>query len=72
MGIYIGIGNFIGSSKRTSGSKGSHEDFYNIISERGEVLITENNGYILRDLGNIITEDSLVILTEDDKIILFE
>lgn len=73
MGIYIGIGNYIGN-KRVKW--GIHKDptniFYNILTEEGTNILTEDLNLILRDLNNISSESSLILITEDNKVIMLE
>lgn len=73
MGIYIGIGNCIGNKRI---KQGIHKDptniFYNVLTEEGTNILTEDLNLILRDLNNISSESSLILITEDNKIIILE
>lgn len=73
MGICIGIGNYIGNKKV---KQGIHKDptniFYNILTEEGTNILTEDLNLILRDLNNISSESSLILITEDNKVIILE
>lgn len=71
MGIFIGIGNYIGRSSKIGVNKDPNNDYYNIITESGVNILTETSNLILRDIiNNLATEDSLILITEDNKIIL--
>lgn len=73
MGICIGIGNYIGNKKT---QQGIHLDpsniYYNILTEIGTNILTEDLNLILRDFNNISSESSLILITEDDKVIILE
>ena len=73
MGICIGIGNYIGNKKTKQETHIDPSDiYYNIITESGVSILTEDSSLILRDLRNISSESSLIFITEDNKIIMLE
>lgn len=73
MGLFIGIGNCIGSNKATQGiNKDPFNIYYNILTEKGTNILTEDLHLILRDLNNISSESSLILITEDNKVIMLE
>lgn len=73
MGIFIGIGNYIGNKKiKQNINKDPSNIYYNILTELGTNILTENEYLILRDLNNISSESSLILITEDNKVIILE
>lgn len=73
MGIFIGIGNYIGNKKiKQNINKDPSNIYYNILTELGTNVLTENGYLILRDLNNISSESSLILITEDNKVIILE
>lgn len=73
MGICIGIGSYIGGSKiKQNTQKDPSNVYYNLLTETGGNILTENFNLILRDLNNISSESSLILITEDNKVIILE
>lgn len=73
MGICIGIGNYIGNKKTKQGTSLDPSNiYYNLITETGVNILTEDLHLILRDLTNVASESSLILITEDNKIIMLE
>lgn len=71
MGIFIGIGNYIGSKKLISINKDPNNGFSNILTELGSNILTESGTLILREIDyNIITENEESIITESGFYIL--
>lgn len=70
MGIFIGIGNYIGRKNTFLINKDPSNIYYNLITEEGSNILTEMYNLILRDLNNIASEDSLIIISEDDRVII--
>lgn len=64
MGIYIGIGNYIGSSKIIGVNRDPHDLYTNLLTERGANILTEDKFLILRETPNIISENGLFLITE--------
>lgn len=73
MGIFIGIGNYIGNKRVKEGiNKDPSNLQYNILTEIGTNILTEQFNLILRDLNNVSSESSLILITEDNKVIIVE
>lgn len=70
MGIFIGIGNYIGRKNAFLTNKDPSNIYYNLITEEGSNILTEMYNLILRDLNNIASEDSLIIISEDGRVIV--
>lgn len=70
MGIFIGIGNYIGRKNTFLTNKDPSNIYYNLITEKGGNILTEMYNLILRDLNNIASEDSLIIISEDGRVII--
>lgn len=70
MGIFIGIGNYIGRKNTFLTNKDPSNIYYNLITEEGGNILTEMYNLILRDLNNIASEDSLIIISEDGRVII--
>lgn len=49
MGIYIGIGNYVGKCKTSNGRQPVEPNFY-LITEENVTIVTQNNEYILMEV----------------------
>lgn len=72
MGIYIGIGNYIGSSKVIGVNRDPHDLYANLLTERNSNILTEEGFLILKEMQNLLSEDELFLITEDNKYIFRE
>lgn len=73
MGIFIGIGNYIGRHSLIRPSRDPDNEYSNIITEKYTAILTEDGFLILREVEyNLSTEDDMAIITEDDRYILQE
>lgn len=72
MGLFIGIGNYLGN-KKIIGKKDPENLLYNLITERGDSILTEQGDLILREMEyNILSEDDKYIITELGNLIVKE
>lgn len=72
MGLFVGIGNYIGN-RRIIGKKDPQNLLYNLITEQGTSILTEYGDLILREIEyNIVSEDNEYLVTELGQFIIKE